>query len=254
MAPIKYENDFKEKLEKRTIAPSERAWETLTERLDAEEKASSNKGFWWIGIAASAIGILFIATQFFSNDKDTHIPEVVNTEEAVETPMDTSVKKDVIVTRVETTIAKEDADNQSNKEGLSLIINKAKNYQDEPSKRIAEEPIIQNIKKEKDLEQSEAVEIISFENRKAQEVADAIHALSEKKSGVSDASIDSLLKAAQRDILLSRMQNEDQVAIDAALLLQEVEFELDESFRDKVFKAFKSSYGSIKTAVAQRND
>ena len=98
------------------------------------------------------------------------------------------------------------------------------------------------------------LESLSFEKEKAQEVANAIFTLSETTSGVTDASIDSLLKAAQRDILLSRMKNKDQVLVDAALLLQEVEFELDESFREKVFKAFKESYGSVKTAIAQRND
>lgn len=255
MAPIKYENDFKEKLRKRTIAPSESAWDTLAERLNAEEKTSNNKRFWWIGIAASVIGILCIANQLFSNDDEMNIPEVVNTEETVEMFQNTSIKKDTIITEIKTAVAKDIATNK-NDEGLndSAIGEKTKAYPKAPSTVIAEEQKIKNFKKEKDLEQSKSIEILSFKTQKAQEVADAIYTLSERESGVSNASIDSLLKAAQRDILLNRMKNENQVAIDAAVLLQEVEFELDETFRERVFKAFKSSYGSIKTAIAQRND
>ena len=42
--------------------------------------------------------------------------------------------------------------------------------------------------------------------------------------------------------------------VDAEALLENVEAELDQSFRNKVFEAIKSSYNSVKTAVAQRND
>ena len=42
--------------------------------------------------------------------------------------------------------------------------------------------------------------------------------------------------------------------IDASDLLQDVEADLDQSFRDKVFKTLKSSYYSVKTAVADRNN
>ncbi|GGD15644.1 hypothetical protein [Hyunsoonleella pacifica] len=249
MAPINFENDFKEKLDKRTIAPSENAWNTLAERLDTEEKTANNKGFWWVGIAASIVGILFIATQFFSNDVEVNIPEVVNTEETVEHPEKT------IVTKPNSEVAIENSDKENNdKEGNNPILNKTEKYQEASSTHIAQEQTTQTINKERDIEEHKSIEAVSFETKKAQEVADVIFSLSEKESGISDASIDSLLKAAQRDILLSRMKNKDQISIDAALLLQEVEFELDESFREKVFKAFKSSYGSIKTAIAQRND
>lgn len=249
MAPTNFENDFKEKLDKRTIAPSKDAWNRLAERLDTEEKTANNKKFWWIGIAASIVGILFIATQFFSNDVAVNIPEVVNSEETVAHPEKT------INTENNTEIATENPDKEnSTKEDNNPILNKTKKYQEAPSTHIAQEQTTQTTNKEKDIEKHKSIEAVSFETKKAQEVADAIFSLSEKDSGISDASIDSLLKAAQRDILLSRMKNEDQITVDAALLLQEVEFELDESFREKVFKAFKSSYGSIKTAIAQRND
>ena len=83
MAPIKFEENIKEKLDKRTIQPSIEAWNKLSARLN-ENKKRNNKPFWWLGIAASIIGVFFVASQFFNNDvkvEDDHkivvTPEVV---------------------------------------------------------------------------------------------------------------------------------------------------------------------------------
>ena len=45
MSPIKFENDLKEKLEKRRVQPSVHAWETLQKRLDANESKKSHRSF-----------------------------------------------------------------------------------------------------------------------------------------------------------------------------------------------------------------
>lgn len=252
MAPIEFENDFKNKLDKRTIAPSDRAWDILSERLDAEEeKTSNNKGLWWISIAASVIGILFVAFQFFNTDVEPIAPEIVDVEDNVEMP-----KTKVLEVNESSSVAVEEVVIEDKvKPKTSKEVSQKQPIQSyEASVQVAVEEEVRKLKKDKDVQQPKQKQELGFEAEKAQEVADAMYTLSETEQGISEASIDSLLKAAQRDILLSRMKNEDQITIDAALLLQEVEFELDESFRERVFKAFKSSYGSIKTAIAQRND
>ena len=68
MAPIKFDEHIKEKLEGRNIQPSNQAWNKLSERLDVHEKNKNHKGYWWLGIAASVIGILFVVSQFFNHD------------------------------------------------------------------------------------------------------------------------------------------------------------------------------------------
>ncbi len=254
MAPIKFEDDFKDKLEKRTIAPSKGAWDKLSERLEAEDNTSNNKGLWWIGIAASVIGVLFAVFQFSNNDIE--VETVVDAPENIETIESKPAIED-FKTATETTVAVENIEQEQKKlekNSTTVVVNKTKSNSTKAPLQIAKEEVVAKVKDEKDVLKTKQVEVLAFETEKAQEVADAIYKLSETKSGVSDTSIDSLLKAAQRDILLSRMKNEDQVLVDATLLLQEVEFELDQSFRDKVFKALKDSYGSVKTAIAQRND
>ena len=45
MAPIKFEENIKDKLDKRTIQPSTEAWVKLSSRLDAQEQNTSKSRF-----------------------------------------------------------------------------------------------------------------------------------------------------------------------------------------------------------------
>ena len=74
------------------------------------------------------------------------------------------------------------------------------------------------------------------------------------KDLVTDLEIESLLKNAQKDITLQRINKENIITVDANSLLQDVESDLDLSFRDKMFNTIISSYNTVKTAVVERND
>ncbi|MEW4925335.1 hypothetical protein [Algibacter sp. 2305UL17-15] len=251
MAPIKFEDDFKEKLDKRTIAPSNEAWEKLSERLDSVDDSRNTNRFWWIGIAASIIGAFFVVSQFMNNETLTDAPIVVDAPENVETSEEKSIINQKELQDNETTVALEEIETDKN---TTSNMNKPKTLLKETPVQLAEEKVLPKFKKDIEVLQDKKTVELTFETEKAQEVASIINTINENQKGVSDATIDSLLKQAQRDILLHRMKGEDQVLADAALLLQEVEFELDASFRDKVFKVLKDSYGTVKTAIAQRNE
>ena len=47
MAPIKFEENIKDKLEKRIIDPSVNSWNKLSDRLDKHKDGSNNKKIWW---------------------------------------------------------------------------------------------------------------------------------------------------------------------------------------------------------------
>jgi len=71
---------------------------------------------------------------------------------------------------------------------------------------------------------------------------------------VTDAEVDKLLEEAARRISLERYsKNYAAGKIDPQDLLLDVEFELDNSFRDKIFDMLKEGYSKAKTAVANRN-
>lgn len=258
MAPIKFEDDIKDKLNKRTIIPSDGAWEKLAERLDADGSQKNKTSYWWIGMAASFLGILLVVTQFFSNTTDVN-PQNIVSDPSAEHIINSNKNIDSIVTGGihQTIIANDnetgdkivqDALTTTKDLETEILGEKSNNYQ------VASGKIKPIIKEDKDVIKSQTDAILNFEAEKAQQVADVIYNLSSNETQVSNADIDSLLEQAQREILLSKMKGEDKVVIDAALLLQDVELELDESFREKVFKAFKSTYGSVKTAIAQRNE
>ncbi len=69
-----------------------------------------------------------------------------------------------------------------------------------------------------------------------------------------DTEIEALLSKAKHDVIIKTATNNEQSKINANSLLEEVEFDLDQSFRDKVFEKLKVSYKKVSTAVANRND
>ncbi|MEC8682283.1 MAG: hypothetical protein VXX80_01225, partial [Bacteroidota bacterium] len=83
MAPIKFEDNIRARLEHREIKPSAEAWQKLEASLDQEAKpAKSKKSYGWVLIAASFIGILILAGRYVFQDEMDKNP--VN--QVVETP------------------------------------------------------------------------------------------------------------------------------------------------------------------------
>ena len=93
-----------------------------------------------------------------------------------------------------------------------------------------------------------------FEQAKLNDVVAEINRLNAENHGVSETEIDSLLKQAEREIFTNRIYNENTKTVDASALLQDVEADLEQSFRSRVFEALKSGYVTVKTAVAERNN
>src|SRR5690606_112200 len=79
MAPSNWDNHIKESLEKRQLQPSPDAWDKLSGKLDIQAKRVTVNRFWWIGLAASIVGIVFISTLFFNKNEQP-------TNKIVETP------------------------------------------------------------------------------------------------------------------------------------------------------------------------
>jgi len=263
MAPIKFEDHIKEKLEQRRLPPSINAWETLQNKLEAKQASKSNKTFWWLGIAASFIGILIVASVFFNKKNDNTIEQNVVDIEEVQEPK--AMDRTIIQNKVEEEITTEKS--KVVKEALKTKKSSAEN----PSKL---KTLIQQKQKElvkgdnKDaLAQFEtaspndliennikAETQLSYENLKIQEVVAQVLALKKANNTVSEAEINKLLDQAQRDIVLHNLYNDSTKKVDANALLQDVEADLEQSFRDRAFKAIKSGYNYVKTTVAERNN
>lgn len=99
-----------------------------------------------------------------------------------------------------------------------------------------------------------ALDFKSVEAQKVDEVVAQIIALKKQNNTVSYDEIDALLNQAQKEIQQNKIYTKNSQTIDATALLQDVEDDLNRSFRKKVFDALKINYTNVKTAVAQRNN
>ncbi len=262
MAPIKFENDIKEKLEQRELQPSANVWGNLEKQLDANDKKKNNKGFWWFGLAASFVGILIISSVFFNREGFEEIEPVVVDVEAVEEPNNSNDLPVSIQTEekvaIESIEKKSTIETKKNppKKAIELV-SPIQQKQNALIKGTVKDVVVQTeIEYKKELKDGVGLnkEKLSFEDIKIQEVVALVQALKEANTTVSDVEINALLDQAQKDITLHKLYNEATNKVDANALLQDVETDLEQSFRDKAFKAIQSGYKYVKTAVVDRNN
>ena len=254
MAPIKFEDNIRERLEHREIKPSAEAWQKLEASLDQEAKPSkSKKGYGWVLIAASFIGILILAGRYVFQDEMDKNP--VN--QVVETPAE--MQKQEKSEPIETLEQKQRE--IAPLEETSVAVQEEQQIAEPPKKR-KEQRVIQKYEEAvavTDSQKASADEKLdqTTQSKIDAEVNDLISKVQEQQnSGVaySDAEIDQLLRDAQRDIISEKMFDRERNTISAEALLYEVEEELDPSFRDRIFEALKDGFIKAREAIVSRNN
>lgn len=254
METNRFDQQFKEKLDKRIIEPSSGAWDVLSKRLDEQAKRKSGKNYWWLGLAASLVGVVLFATQFGVSDVNvTNTPSQV-----VETPHNT-LDADDMKTEEQYNFEKKTDDNSKR-----LIADENEAIQDTDIKESLAVSNLDKVAVDFDEEQTATLknddakmelpkDKSTFEEQKIQDIVAEVQLLNDKHIEVTEADLDALLIKAQKEIALNRLHKETG-SVDAYALLESVELELDQSFRNKVLEAIKASYDSVKTAIAQRNE
>ncbi|AOW21405.1 hypothetical protein [Urechidicola croceus] len=261
MAPLKYEENMRDKLEKRTIQPSANAWEKLSKRLDdSEDKKSKKSIFWFVGIAASIIGVLWISASLLFSEKFVPIePQIVDTPK-IEVKEEN--KEDIIIESSQEYITEIQKEPQETTEPIiaenSIIEQKSTTINKEDiliDNTIIEQSFVAEVIDEVENQKvSESFNLKAVEEENVDAIVAQIVELKEQNQEITDAEIDELLNEAQDKIRLKKLYKNNSKTIDAMALLQDVEADIDRSFRMKVFEALKINYNSVKTAVAQRND
>lgn len=273
MAPIKFEEQLKEKLEKRTIQPSPGSWDALANRLDLQNKKQNHRSFWWLGIAASIVGII-LATTFVFNKSESKIsePTIVDINNNEKPKTDAIVSEDIEAQKQEPVNDSKPEIKLTNEK--QVVSQKVKSSEFVATKKgiNLKQTVASNdvIKEEQTQDASEMfLNASDFQQAKLNDVVAEINKLNNENHGVTEAEIDSLLKRAEREILKHRNPSflpvrqggggarggyENTKTVDANALLKDVEADLEQSFRAKVFEALKSGYVTVKTAVAERNN
>ncbi|MDF0708051.1 hypothetical protein [Flagellimonas okinawensis] len=234
----KLEKHIKEKLEERTIEPSANAWDKIASQVKEPIKRKGNTWFPY-AIAASIVGVLFVSIFFFTN-KDSNLEQIqvvdTNVEEATETQLPDDETLEIVPSKETDLVDMEPIKTEDNEQFSEPTSNNL----------IAEQEIKEPLQDEVQLNSDQLIA------QKVEEVVAQVELMESVHENVSDAEVDSLLRAAQRQILTDKLFAEGG-SVDAMSLLAEVEDELDGSFRDQIFDALKSGYLKVRTAVADRN-
>lgn len=254
MAPYKLEDNIREKLEAREIQPSADAWKKLEAKLDTEQP--KKKTVFWYYVAASFVGFLILASVFFNRNNAAMNNQVVNeiTEQKI-----TEKQPEIIPNNSKLReIASEEKSLEKVAEKQNVNSNSVKaipQKKSEIDKKIEKTEAIANVTKQAEeplLKTSTQKEEDKLFNNKVDEVVASVKKLQENNTEVNATDVESLLNNARRDIQTQRILNNPKV--DATALLQDVEWELEKSFRDKVFDALGEGFQKVRTAVSERND
>ncbi len=259
MAPLKFEENIKETLSERSITPSEDSWNRLASKLD-EGKNKKRTPIWW-AIAAGFVGLVIIGSLLFKgegNEKQQEFVEIDTQNEFVqpETELE-SPKTEIATQQPETKVIVERENLEKQQKPLEkkpeIVIARVKNT---PTV-IQESQEIIIPKSEVSISEVATTDITNdksaFETKVDQVVSDILD-LQAQNSEVSEAEVVALLDAAQDDLKNKPLINPLTQKVDAMALLDQVEFDLEQSFRDKVFDALGDGYSKIRTAMADRNN
>ncbi|GLB49076.1 hypothetical protein [Neptunitalea lumnitzerae] len=248
MGLSEFENELKQRLEERTITPSGNAWDKVVGQLEEEKSTFTLAKWYWV--AAILIIGGFVLGGFLISQKTAPKPTIVDVDVKKEAPVENNIhKREVDVTEgvVEVAAIKRVNDKTENKvEEVN-----SKTYQKPDSKlHIVEVASVVPVKLEKS-----ASDVL--EDAKVDKVLLTLNTMQEHGTEITDATIDSLLLNAQNELRAERIQlalanNNNATESLAASLLSEVEYELDKSFKDKVFNALQDGFIKIKTAVAEK--
>lgn len=237
----KLEKHIKEKLDGRKISPSPKAWEQVAAQVGATS-TTKKKPKYTYAIAAGFTALVLMSLFFFTSD-DTVEQQVVeqNTEESKGLNQDQIPDSFEIGTKRNLALDEDEGNLEGAiaEEGKLKVEIAVANQEESGTKKSIQDSFI-----------SETDPLIV---QKVNEIVSQVELLESVNTEVSDAEVDSLLRAAQRDILSKQIFTAEG-AVDAMALLTEVEDELDESFRDQIFDALKDGYFKLRTAVADRNN
>ncbi len=255
MGLSEFEREAKRKLEERTIVPSESAWDRLSQQLE-EASVQKKKGIAWYWVAAIlVVGCIAVAGIF--------------TNTTVEQPTETTIVKTAVEKATQVEKTEQILKTVPVEKPKTVIVTDA---------LVQTKPVIQNqvkqaeeskpVLKAKDVIQGQETPSIaetavaSVEDEKVNEVVNTLVAMQESGTEITEATIDSLLLKAQQEL---REERVDQILYDhhtkattntealANSLLEEVEYDLDRSFKDKVFDALQDGFVKVKTAVADND-
>lgn len=229
MEPNKLEKEFRKQLSSREIQPSEMAWEKLDAMLTEAQGKKPKRNFTWMYIAASLVGFLLVGTMYF-NQKET-VLENQETKVVLEKQGKTNTNKTILDT---TDFKKEEKVLVENVVQQSVPISKK-------NQELNKNSIVAN----KIVNQKQIVEYSIINQNKEQE------SISSKANAII---VDELLARVDKSARLNNKVNPDlQIHVNANQLLEQIDNDLEPTFRQQVFTKVADNFKLVKDAFVNRN-
>lgn len=233
MEPEKFEAQIKDHFKNREIKPSVESWEKLQTRLEHQEKSSGVK-FKGLAAVAAVVMLFFIMGTYFTSPVKT-VPEVVNFQKSNDLEKEVFITPQNVVPEIEESQVVI-AETPYNVQVSAPERSKRSEQPAAPTGKVISENRINTSESEPKFIPLKKEEILLAE-------INPHHSL--------DAEVDALLLAATAEI--EREKAYEVQTASAAQLLNEVEYELEMSFRQKVFEVLKDGYAIAKNTLANRN-
>lgn len=249
MAPFNFENNIREKLENRELKPSPDAWKKLEAQLDKKQPKKKTVGWYYL---AASVAVILIVSSIFLNQSTVEVDNKIVTENALEKDEVIEVKPEIVSDfsspLKEKKASEEVKTEKQPKQTTENLKPLPPQKESEIDKKIRKSEALADLPKE----ETPIPEEDKIFNIKVKEVVASVKSLQNRNDEVTAEEVETLLNNARRDIQTQRILSSPKV--DATALLQEVEWELEKSFRDKVFDALGEGFQKIRTAISQRND
>lgn len=226
MEPNKLETQFREQLNSREIKPSELAWTKLDAMLLAAEKPKAK--FPWLYVAASFVGMLLIGTAYF-----------ISQENAIENQKKGVVIQNPVAPKIKAIPSDSFHLKMEKKESIVQVVQKPV-LKSNQSSELKQESIVININN-----QNQVVGLSIINQKKEQESI---------ASQTNAVTVDELLARVDKSARLNNKTNPNlEVHVNANQLLQQVENDLEPTFRQSVFSKVADNFKAVKEAVVNRN-
>lgn len=215
-----FEQQAKEKLSNREIAPSAQAWDRLDAMLSVQEKPKKKMTWWYV--AASVTGLLLVGTLFFNTSEESNV--IAPSQEIVVTSTE---DKDSVTTQP--SIEPTNEISVQPKSAVATNVSKVTNNAISTTKTNHQELSINN-------------QITTINNQ--------ISATTENNA--THQAIAAIEENVQ--VVPTVIQKKQKIQVNPSTLLSQVDGELELSFREKVIAKVNKNYQTVKVALANRNN
>ncbi len=253
MALNKFEKHIKEKLKQHEIRPSADAWKRLSKQLE-EVPVSEEKSFSWYAVAACVVCLLVASVWYFIADEVGKSPaiEVVDVEKGGAKVDTLQGRKQLVQPKEAIELGVEVSKNEAARE-----LEMKKPTKNEVPQLQSEIALSEAFEVERNTNQKGVLVANTLKeeviNTKILEIVAVVDSLEKNNAQITEAEVDRLLRQAQQEILKEKLfVNKD--SLGAMALLNEVENELDKSFRAQIFESLKEGFLKVRTALADRNN